>query len=92
LLDWVPGGSHWKGEFLRRQKGKVGLVAQPNQLLGERIMPEIVDVVTARQVAGEVAALLQDRVELQQKGLLIQQAYERLAGCSRKMLDCLAPL
>jgi len=89
LLDWLPGGSHLKGRLLLRQKHRVGLLAQPNQLLGRALMPEMVDFLTAQDIATQVAQLLDERQELQEKGLLLRQAYQELAGASGKMLDAL---
>lgn len=87
LLDWIPGGSHWKGTWLKTQADKVGLLAQPNQLLQEAVMPEVIDVVTAAGVAHRVADLLQEPALLHKKGLRLRQAYLELAGCTSKMLD-----
>jgi len=89
LLDWLPGGSHLKGKLLLRQKHRVGLLAQPNQLLGRALMPEMVDFLTAHDIADQVAQLLERAPELQEKGLLLRQAYQELAGASGKMLDAL---
>lgn len=88
LLDWVPGGKAWKGAWLLRQRGKIGLLAQPNQLLGQAILPELVDHLTAQAVAEQVARVWQDP-ELKAKGLLLRQAYRELRGCSASMLDAL---
>ena len=87
LLDWLPGGSHLKGKLLLRQKHRVGLLAQPNQLLGRAVMPEMVDFLTAQDIATQVAALLNQPEELQQKSLLLRQAFQELAGASAGMLD-----
>lgn len=87
LLDWLPGGSHLKGKLLLRQKHRVGLLAQPNQLLGRAVMPEMVDVLTAQDIASQVAALLDQPEDLQQKSLLLRQAFQELAGASQEMLD-----
>lgn len=87
LLDWLPGGSHLKGRLLLRQKHRVGLLAQPNQLLGRAIMPEMVDFLSARDIARQVARLLEHPQELHEKSLLLRQAFQELAGASAKMLD-----
>lgn len=89
LLDWLPGGSHLKGKLLLRQKHRVGLLAQPNQLLGRAVMPEMVDFLTAQEIATQMAQILNEPQQLQEKSLLLQQAYQGLAGASRKMLDAL---
>ncbi|MBN9418647.1 hypothetical protein ABS71_11865 [bacterium SCN 62-11] len=87
LLDWLPGGSHLKGKLLLRQKHRVGLLAQPNQLLGRAVMPEMVDLLSAQDIATQVAAILDQPEELQQKSLLLRQAFQELAGASAGMLD-----
>lgn len=87
LLDWIPGGSHWKGRWLKGQSAKMGLLAQPNQLLQEAVMPEIIDTVTAIEVAQQVAQLLENPVTLNEKGLRVRQAYQSLGGCTSKMLE-----
>lgn len=87
LLDWLPGGSRLKGKLLLRQKHRVGLLAQPNQLLGEAVMPEMVDLLTAQDIARQVSSLLDRPEELQQKSLRLRQAFQELAGASAKMLD-----
>ncbi len=87
LLDWLPGGSHLKGRLLLRQKHRVGLLAQPNQLLGRALMPEMVDFLSARDIAAQTAALLACPEELQEKSLLLRQAFQALAGASEKMLE-----
>lgn len=89
LLDWLPGGSHWKGRWLKRQAARVGLLAQPNQLLQEAVMPEIVDIVTAVGVAQRVAEILDEPERLNEKGLRLRQAYHELAGGAARMLDIL---
>ncbi|MBT9587851.1 hypothetical protein IV102_31240 [bacterium] len=89
LLDWLPGGKKWKGAWLLGQRSKVGLLAQPNQLLGLAIMPEIIDQVSAEMVAAAVNLLLDDRPGLHEKGLLLRQAYLDLRGASTQMLNAL---
>lgn len=89
LLDWLPGGSHLKGQILLSQRHKVGLLAQPNQLLGEALMPERIDRMSALQVADEIESHLREPDLLREKGLRFRQAYLELAGCSQRMLDCL---
>ena len=89
LLDWLPGGYHLKGKLLLRQKDRVGLLAQPNQLLGRAVMPEMVDFLSAREIAARVADLLDRPEELHQKSLLLRQAFQELAGASGKMLDAI---
>lgn len=89
LLDWLPGGSHLKGRLLLRQKHRVGLLAQPNQLLGRAVMPEMVDFLSARDIAEQTAALLERPVELHEKSLLLRQAFQELAGASERMLEAI---
>jgi lipid-A-disaccharide synthase len=89
LLDWLPGGRRWKGAWLLRQRHKVGLLAQPNQLLGQAIMPEIIDRVSAAGVANRISQFLDQPEALQEKGLRLRQAYLDLAGASARMLDAL---
>ncbi|MBX3165948.1 MAG: hypothetical protein KF760_00995 [Candidatus Eremiobacteraeota bacterium] len=89
LLDWLPGGSHLKGRLLLRQKHRIGLLAQPNQLLGRAVMPELVDVLTARDIAAQTAALLDRPEDLQEKSLLLRQAFQELAGASDRMLEAI---
>lgn len=86
-LDWVPGGGRLKGALLLKQRHKVGLLAQPNQLLGEKLMPEIVDHVDGPSVAEAIGRLLDSPAELHEKGLRLRQAYLGLAGASQRMLD-----
>jgi hypothetical protein len=85
LLDWIPGGSRLKGDIMRRKKDKIGLLAQPNQLLGKPIMPELIDHLDAATVADQVQQLFQ--TDLSETGLLLREAYLQLAGCSAKMLS-----
>lgn len=89
LLDWLPGGSHLKGRLLLRQKHRVGLLAQPNQLLAQAVMPEMVDILTAQDIADQVCQLLDRPEQLQEKSLLLRQAFQELAGASKKMLDAI---
>lgn len=89
LLDWLPGGSRLKGRLLLKQKHRVGLLAQPNQLLGRALMPEMVDFLTAQDIAEAVVRLLEQPQELQEKSLLLRQAFQDLRGASRLMLDAL---
>lgn len=89
LLDWLPGGSHLKGKLLLSQKHRVGLLSQPNQLLGRAIMPEMVDFLTARDIAAQTAALLDRPEELHEKSLLLRQAFQALAGASDQMLEAI---
>lgn len=89
LLDWLPGGSHLKGRLLLRQKHRVGLLAQPNQLLGQAVMPEMVDFLTAQDIARQVSVLLDRPEELQEKSLLLRQAFQNLAGASIKILEAI---
>ena len=90
LLDWLPGGKEWKGAWLLRQRHKVGLLAQPNQLVGEAAMPEIVDRVSAQGVAREIELLLENPQSLHKIGLRLRQAYLDLSGASGRMLDAIA--
>ncbi|MBS2036651.1 hypothetical protein JST97_16795 [bacterium] len=87
LLDWLPGGSHLKGRLLLKQKHRVGLLAQPNQLMERAIMPEMVDFLTAQDIATQVNTLLENPQQLHEKSLLLRQAFQQLAGASTKMLD-----
>ncbi len=87
LLDWLPGGSHLKGRLLLGQKHRVGLLSQPNQLLGRPVMPEMVDFLSARDIAVQTAGLLARPAELHEKSLLLRQAFQALAGASEKMLE-----
>lgn len=89
LLDWVPGGREWKGRWLLSQRHKVGLLAQPNQLLGRAVMPELVDMLTAAQVADCMRRQLQQPDTLEAVSRLLQQAYDPLAGCAERMLSAL---
>lgn len=89
LLDLLPGGSHLKGRLLQSRKHRVGIVGLPNQLLGEKLMPELVDVLTPEFVAEQVRFELQQPERLHAKGLRLRQAYAKLGGCAARMLDAL---
>lgn len=87
LLDWVPGGARWKGRWLTRKAARLGLLSQPNQLLGKAVMPEMIDHLTAPKVAAAVAQLLQDPEELRVRGNLVREAYGSLRGASQRICD-----
>lgn len=85
-LDWLPGGSRLKGKLLLRQRHRVGLLAQPNQLFKRAVMPELVDELDAETVARVVRELLGDEQELSKTGLQLHTAYRQFSGCARLML------
>jgi len=56
LLHWVPGGGRLLGRLVLRQKGKIGLRAQPNQLADCALMPELIEVPTPADVRSVVSS------------------------------------
>ncbi len=86
LLDWVPGARGLKGQVILRQRQRIGLLAQPHQLLGEALIPELVEELSAEDVARAILETGFPAMSGQARPRLLQ-AYEALAGCSEKILE-----
>lgn len=87
LLDWVPGGDRLKGRLLLRMKESVGLLAQPNLLAGEAVVPEVVDVVTTEDLAARAARMLDDPDGLRRTSARLQDLYRPSHGAARRIFD-----
>lgn len=87
LLDWVPGGARLKGRLLLRMKETVGLLAQPNLLAGEAVVPEVVDVVTAGDLAARAGRLLDDPEGLRRTSARLEQLYRSSRGAAGRIFD-----
>jgi hypothetical protein len=87
LLDWVPGGRKLKGRLILRQKPHLGLLAQPNQLAGEALMPELVDVFTPAGLAEALLSQLRRPEKLAQVRERLREIYAPLGGASERMLE-----
>lgn len=92
LLDWLPGGRAFKGKMILRQRHRIGLLAQPHQLLGRAQLPEMVQELSAEQVASQILASgFPDHFQESLRQELLQ-AYEPLRGCSEKIVARLLSL
>lgn len=87
LLDWVPGGARLKGRLLLRMKETVGLLAQPNLLAGEAVVPEIVDVVTPEDLAARAGRLLDDPEWLRRTSARLKDLYGPSRGAAGRIFD-----
>lgn len=87
LLDWVPGGARLKGRLLLRMKETIGLLAQPNLLAGEAVVPEVVDVVTARDLAARAGRLLDDPQGLLRTSARLEELYRSSRGAAGRIFD-----
>ena len=89
LLDWLPGGKRLKGQLILRQRHRIGLLAQPNQLLGRALLPEMVQELSAEQVASQILSTGFPEAKLESQRRELRQVYDPFAGCSKKILDSL---
>lgn len=87
LLDWVPGGARLKGRLLLRMKETIGLLAQPNLLAGEAVVPEVVDVVTAADLAARAGRLLDDPEGLRRTSARLKDLYRTSRGAAGRIFD-----
>lgn len=87
LLDWVPGGARLKGRMLLRMKETIGLLAQPNLLAGETVVPEIIDVIQPRELAGHAGRMLDDPEGLRRTSTRLRELYRPSRGAAARIFD-----
>lgn len=91
LLGKLPGGASLVGRMLARGKQKIGLLAQPNQLAGERFMPELVDHLDTTTIADAIAQLLANPDQLQEMRRRLREIYSDSWGASARLVETLLP-
>lgn len=91
LLGRLPGGASLVGRLLLRTKNKLGPLAQPNQLAGERFMPEIVEVLTPEMMATAIQELLAQPERLVEMRRRLREIYADSWGASARLVETLLP-
>jgi hypothetical protein len=102
LLDWIPlVGKHLKGWLLRTLvQGKLGLLAQPNILANEEIVPELKGVLRPADVAQRVLGLLAENLAdgaagdcaplLTRMSQRLRELYSPSQGAARRIAEHMA--
>jgi len=91
LIGKLPGGASLVGRMLLRTKEKLGPLAQPNQLAGERFMPEMVDPLTPKMIAEAIAKLLEKPERLAEMRRRLREIYQDSWGASARLVETLLP-
>ena len=89
LLDFLPGGQYVKGKLMFSFVKRPRFFALPNMQAQREILPELVGVLNAEQVASRLASLLSDKDALQQQAQALRQLYAPHLGAASRIFDCL---
>ena len=90
LLDWVPGARAIKSRILLSMRDTIGLFAQPNQLAGEALIGELVEVVRVETVAELVEDLIKQDSHLDEVRARLLALYGPYAGAADKVVAAIA--
>lgn len=75
LLDFLPGGSTLKGRLMLRLKPNLGLLAHPNILAQQPLLPEIVEVMTVELLANAIETELGQKEKLREVSESLEKLY-----------------
>ncbi len=89
LLGRLPGGASLVGRLLLRGRAKLGIVAQPNLLAGERFMPELVEFLTPPMMAEAIREMLAQPDRLAEMRRRLRGIYADSWGASTRLVETL---
>lgn len=87
LLDFVPGGRYLKGRLMLRLKDSIGLLAHPNILAQEALLPEYVESVEVEDMARKVIPILADKEKLRSVSETLRSLYSWKTSPARSLVN-----
>jgi hypothetical protein len=75
LLDFIPGGSYFKGLLMLRLAKTIGLVGHPNMLAKRALLPEFMERIEVNSLTEKIGPILADKERLREVSVTLQSLY-----------------